>query len=404
MPKNNLKIYAIVFLALAVSCLIVYANSLPNPFIWDDEGIVLKNPYLASWANLPKAFTSDLYPGITAGSNFYRPLQTVSYIWDYHLWELEPFGYHLTNIILQALVSFLVFLFSRVILKDIKAAFAAALLFALHPVHTEAVAYISGRAEMLMAIFVLSSLLLFIRGNRGLSLAAFIGALLSKELAAVFPLVILAYLFFYQDGGRRPGAGRGLKQILPFLLIDLIYLFLRSGVLSFATIRPPALTQYPLLLRILVFPEVLFTYLKLFIVPLDLHMSWTVFRPVGLLAVSGSVLLLIAICLGCASILKNYRRGRAAAFMLAWFFIFLIPQSGLLPINAFVAEHFIYLSSISFFMLLAYALRKFLRRGVFIFAVAGFALFYGLLTYTRNFDWRDPLVFYAKILKYSPGS
>ncbi len=412
--RSKLSLFIAIFFILVLSCAAAYSNSLHNPFIWDDDALVVKNPLLGSWSNLPKAFTSDLYPGVTAGSNFYRPLQTISYMWDYHFWQLDPFGYHLSNIILQALVSFLVFLFTRIILKDTKIAFAAALLFALNPLHTEAVTYISGRAEMLMGLFLLSSLILFIRGKRLFSLLSFICGLLSKELSVVFPLVILAYIFYYSTSLRRTCRDRtlfcpynssrhDLRSVLPFFLVDLIYLILRSGLLHFATIRPPALVKYPLLLRITVFPEVVFTYLKLLFFPVNLHMSRTTIRPVNFLGFFLNWFLLGAICVACVYLLRN-KKNKNAAFMIFWSLAFFIPQSGILPINAFVAEHFIYLSSISFFILLAYALHRYLRRGLFIFSVISLALFYGMLTYARNSDWSDPLIFYSKIIKYSPDS
>ncbi|MDO8662306.1 MAG: tetratricopeptide repeat protein [Candidatus Omnitrophota bacterium] len=403
MNKSKLILFIGILFILALSCAAAYSNSVHNPFIWDDDALVVKNPLLSNWSNLPKVFTSDLYPGVTAGSNFYRPLQTISYIWDYHFWQLDPFGYHLSNIILQILVSLLVFLLTRIMLKDTKIALAAALLFALNPLHTEAVTYISGRAEMLMGLFLLASLILFIKGHRVFSLLSFICGLLSKELSVVFPLVILAYLFYYKREKLKK-ARYLLKSVLPFLIIDLIYLILRSGLLHFATIRPPALTKYPFILRVIVFPKVMLTYLKLFILPVDLHMSRTLARPVNFLSLFWSCFFLGMIFVFCAYILKNYKQRKTAAFMLCWFLIFLLPQSGILPINAFIAEHFIYLSSISVFILLAYLLRKYLRRGLFIFSVIGLALFYAMLTYTRNFDWSDPLVFYSKIIKYSPDS
>jgi tetratricopeptide (TPR) repeat protein len=95
---------------------------------------------------------------------------------------------------------------------------------------------------------------------------------------------------------------------------------------------------------------------------------------------------------------------KKAAFLFSWALIFFLPQSGLIPINAFVAEHFIYLPSISFFILVAYLLQRFLRKEVFIIVSAGLLLFYGMLTYSRNVDWKDPFVFYEKIICFSPSS
>jgi protein O-mannosyl-transferase len=191
MPKFKFSSSIIPLILLAVFCAIFYSNSLLNPFIWDDEALVVQNPIIRSPAGLLNAFTSDLYSGVDFGSNFYRPLQAVSYLWDYHFWRLDPYGYHLTNIALQILVSFLVFLFSFNFVKKREVAFGAALLFALSPLNTEAVTYISGRADMLLGLFLLSSFLLFIRGYRFFSWIAFILALLSKELAVVFPGVFI---------------------------------------------------------------------------------------------------------------------------------------------------------------------------------------------------------------------
>jgi tetratricopeptide (TPR) repeat protein len=393
----------LIIFVLAGFCLIFYSNSLQNPFIWDDEALIVRNPIIHSWQNLPRAFSSDLFAGIDFGSNFYRPLQTASYIWDYHFWQLNPYGYHLTNIILQILVSLLVFLLSYFILKNINSAVAAALLFALSPLHTEAVTYLSGRAEMLMGLFLLAALLLFIKGHRFLSWIAFIPALLSKELAVVFPLVILSYLFYYRREELKK-TGNFIKLLLPFLVIDLVYLLLRFTSLSFERVHPAALAKYPLLLRITALPEVIFTYLRLLLFPLDLHMSWKVIKPVSFWDFFSSWFLLGLICVACAYGLRPRKNNPALGFLLCWSLAFFLPQSGILPFNAFIAEHFIYLSSISFFILVAYLLHRYLGKGLFIFSVIGLGAFYGLMTFSRNFDWRDPVVFYEKIIQSSPES
>ena len=402
-PKSKLTLFVIIFLIITASCAIFYSNSLNNPFIWDDDGLITRNPIIQSFANFPRIFSSDLYFGTASGSNFYRPMQSISYMLDYHFWQLDTLGYHITNILLQALVAFLVFLFSSAVLKNRRVAFAAALLFALNPLHTEAVTYISGRAEMLMGIFLLSSLLLFMRGFSVLSWLCFIFGLLSKELAVVFPLVILSYLFCYKREERKSPSGF-LKLALPFFIIAALYLFLRVFLLNFATIRPPALTKYPLILRITVLPKVIFTYFKLLLLPVNLHMSWTLRRPVTFCGIFLSWFSLGVIYAACIRIFKYGKENKPLAFMLSWSLIFFLPQSGILPINAFLAEHFIYLSSISFFMLAAFLLNKYLRKELFIFSVIGLALFYGLLTYSRNFDWQDPIRFYSKIIKFSPES
>jgi len=414
MKKVKTGHLVIIFLSISFLCILAYYNSLTNPFIWDDEGLIVKNALIKNWRFWPKAFTNDLFFGSSSGSNFYRPLQTLSYIGDYFFWQLNPFGYHITNILLQILVSFLLFLFIFSISGNLIVAYSAVLLFAVNPLHTEAVSYISGRSDLLLGLFTLAALLVFIKSQEGgtdtqrkaylyLSLLLFILALLAKELAAIFPLVILAYLFCYQrDGFKRPRSL--IFSILPFFIIDAVYLILRLTILHFNTTKPPALTSYPFLLRVFVLPEVLLSYLKLLVFPLDLHMSRTFKLPAGIWPLLCLWFLLVIILLYLARILRDSPKYKTVSFLSLWFLLFLLPQSGMTPINAFIAEHFIYLSSISFFTLIAYALFYSLRRGIFILSLAGLVIFYLLLTVSRNAQWKYPVVFYEKLIELSPGS
>ncbi|MDD5465433.1 MAG: tetratricopeptide repeat protein [Candidatus Omnitrophica bacterium] len=407
-----MKIKFFVFILITAVCFLAYFNSLSNPFIWDDQALVVKNTLIRSARNLPLSFTNDLYFGVASGSNFYRPLQTISYIFDYHFWQLNPFGYHLTNVILQAAVSFLVFLLVFKLLANLAVSIAAASMFAASPLHTEAVTYISGRAEMLVGFFVILALLFFIRSQetfrrRSLfyifSVFSFFVALLSKEVAIVFPFIICGYAFYFLRG-RLKEKYYFVKNIAPFFLISISYLLLRLSFFKFATLRPPALANVAWFVRLSVLPKVILTYFKLLILPVNLHMNHELLRPTSIAGILIAVFFLGVILFTCWRYLKYRPENKVAAFMLFWALVFFIPQSGIFPINAFVAEHFIYLSSISFFMLLACILHKTLRRELFILSAGLFCAFYILLTAGRNFEWKNPVVFYKNIIKYSPAS
>ncbi|MDP2941526.1 MAG: tetratricopeptide repeat protein [Candidatus Omnitrophota bacterium] len=402
--KNKGKLFLNVFSLILLACLIFYANSLFNPFIWDDEGLIIKNTLIRNPQHILRVFTPDLYSSVFSSSNFYRPLQFVSFSADYRLWQLNPFGYHLTNIILQGLVSCCVFLFLLAICRKADISLAGALLFAVNPLHTEAVTYISGRADLLMGLFALLSLILFIRGRLALSLIAFALSLLSKELAVVFPAVIIAYAFFYsRENFKQPFYFT--RRIVPFIALDLAYLALRIVFLKFTPFLFGAnFLQPPFWLRMAVFPEVIFSYCKLLLLPLDLHMSRAPMESPDWARIVLLWLALSLIALFFISVLRQKKAGRNLCFMLVWALAFFLPQSGILPINAMVAEHFIYLSSISFFFLLAYLLRRYLRAGLFIFAVSGLVFFYGALTIAQNYRWRDPIAFYKRVIKFSPKS
>jgi tetratricopeptide (TPR) repeat protein len=411
--QNQTKLFLLAYFVICSCVFLAYFNTLNNPFIWDDESLVVRNPLIKKWDFLSKVFISDLYYGTTTGSNFYRPMQTLSYMGDYHFWQSDPRGYHLTNILLQTLVSFLVFLFAYLLLGNFSVCLAAGLLFAVCPIHTEVVGYISGRADMLMALFLLSSFLLFAKSQSStsarqrffflLSVASFVLALLSKELALVFPLAIFSYVYYFSRD-RQGHAAKSIKTVSPFFLASIAYVILRLSWLKFATLRPPALAKYPLLLRITVLPKVILTYLKLLILPVDLHMSWELIRPTTFFGFYVAWFSLGVLVVASAYLLRYAPKRKTTSFLLFWSLLFFLPQSGIYAINALVAEHFIYLSSISFFIALAILLHKCLRKKLFIFSLACLTAFYGSLTASRNFEWSDPVSFFKGILKFSPAS
>jgi Flp pilus assembly protein TadD len=410
--KTKLYFFGI-FLSITCLCFLGYGNSLSNPFLGDDEGLIIKHPLIRAPAFWQKAFSSDLYSGALFGSNFYRPLQTLSFIWDYQLFGLQPQGFRLTNILLQAIVSFLVFLFSLALLKKDSLAFVAALLFATSPLHTEAVSYISGRADVLLGLFLLLSLLLFFKSENSfglrkgiylfLSWCAFISGLLSKELAVVFPLVILGWVNYYARGNfKKPWYFT--TRLMPFLLISALYIFLRLSYLKFPTLDKPYLQHYSLFVRLSVLPKVIFSYFQILLLPVNLHMCRTLVRPVSLGGIAFSYILLAAVAVSCVFLL-SYRKGREKfSFLFFWVLVFFLPQSGIFPINAFIAEHFIYLASISFYLAVTVCLQRYLRKPLFIISVTALVLSYLLLTVSRNYQWRNPTIFYQQIIANSPDS
>jgi 4-amino-4-deoxy-L-arabinose transferase-like glycosyltransferase len=150
--------------------------------------------------------------------DLYRPIVILSYALNYKLGGLRPFGYHLANIFLHALNSVLVYLLAHLIFERKRPALFSALLFAIHPVHTEAVTGVVGRAELLAFLFSLSSLLMYItskeRKGYVLSLAFFLLALFSKENALILPFVLMLYdLTFRRDTSKTCPCQRLLAQM-----------------------------------------------------------------------------------------------------------------------------------------------------------------------------------------------
>ncbi len=411
--KQSIFLYAGAFFAVTLLVVLLYANTIPNPFIWDDDGLVVSNVFIRTWQNWLRVFASDLYSGTLSGSNFYRPVQMLSFMLDYRLWHLSAAGYHLTNILLHSLSSFFVFVFLLVVSGRKRVSLLAALLFAACPLHVESVAYISGRAETLMAVLVIPAFLMFVRSehSRGagrwgyyvLSLVLFIAALMAKELSGVLPLVITAWVFcFCRENFKKKWFT--LTRIFPFFLVVLAYGIMRFTVLKFSTLWEPDLAQYPFSLRLMMLPHVMVEYSKMLLVPAHLHMSRTMYRPVSPGGIALSWTMLAALIFLAAAVFYRLRGRKAPLFLLVWSGVFFLPQSGLFPINAFVAEHFIYLASVSFFYALACLFVSLPHRTARIMVIAGILCLYGVLTAGRNYEWRNPVAFYQGIVNHSPDS
>lgn len=369
----------------------VYSSALSGQFIWDDDYLIRDNKYLTSWSNLPEILSKDINSGADAVCGFYRPLQMLSYRFDYLFWKLEPAGYHLTNILLHALAAWLVFLLIEPAGGWLTALFTS-MFFLTHPVQTEAVAYISGRADLLTAVFIFSAIL-FDGQKRSLSLIAYSLALLSKESALVFPAILWAWrrLVLKEECG--------LVKLLPMLFISAVYLGLRATVLVPWIL--PAEAGALLQRAPGIFAALLGYFRALFWPWSGLHMEYgqrffnwndpSVLKGLGVFAtmIAGTAVA---------------KRKRSLMFFgLTWFWIAWIPISGLFPLFAYMAEHWLYLPSPGLFLMAGIGLSKLKVKHAVILGVAMIALL-SAMTYLQNFYWNDPVSFSRTTLKYAPGS
>jgi len=136
----------------------IYGNSLYGQFIWDDKYLIEKNITITNWSNLPRIFTEDIVSGAGRRSQSYRPFQMLTYMIDFSLWKSDVRGYHLTNVLLHILVALGIYGLIITIFKDNLLSLLTGIFFVVHPIHTEAVTYVSGRADSL-AFFVYGALL-----------------------------------------------------------------------------------------------------------------------------------------------------------------------------------------------------------------------------------------------------
>lgn len=352
---------------VAAAALIVFALSLRNGFAYDDVPAIVGDPRVTggdSWRDIVSRpyWTAD---GEALG--LYRPLVTLGFAVDWALSGGSAAWFHAVNLLWNALGSVLVFLLLRRFF-DAGAALAGALLFAVHPVHTEAVANVVGRAELMAATLSLGAGLVWL-GARGPgrvagSAALFAGALLSKESAVMVPL-LLVLLDFAAGRWRadRPELGaylrrnRGGLAALAGVLAG--WLFLRASVLGGAVptaLHPAAeVARGPLdLLRtaLTVWPE----YVRLMLFPVTLLADYSprVLLPAtewNAAAVLGMTVLIASIGGGALAVARQ--RGRTALGLL-WFPIAVLPASNLLvPIGVLLAERTLYLPSFAVAVLAA---------------------------------------------------
>src|SRR3989338_4339066 len=260
-------------LFIALITVIVFSNSLKNDFAWDDQFLIKDNPHIKNWRYLPRMFMGQLYEGDGLGSNFYRPLQLVSLAVDYRVWGLNPFGYHLTSLLLHIFNSALVYLVVYAVAMSPGIAFFTALFFSVAPAISGITFYTPARSDLLMALFVFLSLLSFLKYRRDnrkpyylASILFFILSLLSKEAAIMLPLLLLLI---------RPR----FKYLAPYLAISAIYIGLRLTLLNFSKGINPIIdysfpASVPLWSRVLTDFKIILMYLRILVFPAGLHMEW----------------------------------------------------------------------------------------------------------------------------------
>jgi Flp pilus assembly protein TadD len=219
---------------------VVFCGTLSNLFVHDDIPQVLENPYLRNPGLWTRIFTGSVWSfrGPAQRDNMYRPLQFITYWALYRLKGPNPFIYHFALLLFYAAAVWLVFRLACELLPNSLLAFAGALLWALHPLHVETVAWISALPDLGAGYFYLLAFLLFVRAERTgdsamggylLAAAAYFPALFFKEMALTFPLLLLVYWFFFP--GKLSWKGKLFRWMI-YVAPVVVYLVIRIAVLG----------------------------------------------------------------------------------------------------------------------------------------------------------------------------
>jgi len=408
--SNRHALYLAMIFAVTLA---LYWNSLYGEFIWDDRGLILDNTtYLNNWMNLYAGF----YKPFFCETNYYRPFLTGSFIIDYQLWGINSFGYHFTNLVLHIANALLVYSFIFILFHKANTALLTSLLFAAHPVQSEAVAWISGRNDLLLTFFALISIIAHLRWTcyqgwrRQLAysccLLAYGSALLTKESAIVLPLLFMLMDYFY------PGSKKNkTRDYAGIVLVSVVYYFAKSAVMGdtgialregeLVHVLSGMIVTYAYYFRMLIFP--LFQSAVPEISGSGFDNQFVIISSFCLVF---CLLMLAIICL------KRFKDISCAIF---WVIVSLIPVCGIVPLSLPALEHRLYLATVCFSMMLPLAAGRLSclqtqtkkmnkAKAIALVIAPAVLIFYSAKTVTRNAIWNNELSFWSKAVHDSPDS
>ncbi len=402
---------------LAGAVVLVYANSLQGPFVFDDNWTIRDQLYLRA---------PDLVPELYALSPP-RFLVMLSFAVTYWLAGLTPWPYHGINIALHVVNCWLVY---RLIAQWMppsadgtrpppSAVLCATLGFALTPVHTQVVSYMTGRAALLGTLWLLLTVLTYARSRRAgpgrarigwlaASLGCYVLGGFSKEITSVAPALIIAWEWWGRAEGERDARARAVWRALPYFGILAATLLYRQAALGAAAL--PVMPR-SVGINLLTQSFVTWRYALMEFVPVGLTIDHDVVQAHGW----GDPRVWLGLGLWTVAIAAAWTLRRRAPWVtlgLIWFWLVLLPDSSVIPMQDIMADHRAYLPAIGLWTLVAYgwatwqgAVRRTRPRGLARAVAGGTALALGLLafgTVHRNTIWRDPARLWREAVRVSP--
>ncbi|MBW1839869.1 MAG: tetratricopeptide repeat protein [Deltaproteobacteria bacterium] len=346
-----------------------------------------------------------------------------------HLEGLNPFGFHFSNLVYHVITVLLVFLVINALTDNIRVAFLAALLFSIHPVHTESVAYISGRRDILSTLFYLLGFYFFIRyrsssrlSYSALFLLCYLLALGSKEMAVTLPLLCFCYdmVGTLQITGIEKKAGsfkrifRAIKGVVVKYRYFYLMFFIAASYFTYykVWIKSPSQRHSfygeSILLHFLTVFKIIVHYLRLMFYPVNLTADYSyngfpiassLFDP----AVLTAILILACILYGLWRLLIT---SPLMSLGVLWWFLALLPVCQIFPHHELMAEHYLYLPSVGLFLFIALVVIKGLETGKWRTITYSFlcviVVLFSARTACRNRDWKDSVTLWEKTVKCVP--
>jgi len=370
MPNKTAFSYSLIGLILLT--LITYSPVLFNGFVGDDEVIFLKNDFYHSISNIQVLFSKDYVTDLSqfygskdgfyhgTGEWSYRPVRTASYFLDAYFYKFNPFGYHLTNLLLHTGAVVFLYLCLGLLLTSPIMAFLAAAVFSLHPLQLEVVAGLSYRTDSLAALFTFGSFYFYLKHQSAehtnrfifLSLLFYFLGIFSKESVIIYPAII----FFHGILLAKAKPGEALKRATGFAAIAVIYLGLYFFVFQNSFIGQVPFSKIPWLSRLESSGIILLHYISWLLNPLGVHLLPGLYHPsAATLATIPYIPAGIFLGLLLVFLIKNEEFRYPAIFFLIWFLLAFLPVSNIIALANPCAHRFMYFPSVGVYILLAAA-------------------------------------------------
>jgi len=407
MRKTKIILPAILIIAIVISA---FFPCLENNFIdnWDDQGYVTNNPVVKnlSFRNVELAFTSFFIAN-------YQPITILTYILEYHFFKLDPFGYHLASLILHTLNCLLVFWLIYLLAGKASIAFLTSLLFGIHPLRVESVAWVSETKDVLYAFFFLSSLVsyYYYRERKEAkyylaSLCLFILSLLSKAMAITLPLILL--LMDYLK--RRKIEKKMFTEKIPFFALSFLFGALALyAQYSIGAVRKGFLLSIMEKFTLPCYSIIFYIYKLIFPLNLSCFYPYMPTKDIFLFFYPA----IAVICLLVVIILSG-KYTRKIIFGSLFFLICILPVLQFVPIGQTIAaDRYTYIPSVGILYLFSTGFIWFFSKklkynriikATLLIAVIGITVFFSILTWQRCQVWKDSLALWDDALNKYPYS
>lgn len=433
MKRHNFPILLIATISIAI-----YANTLKNGFVFDDEATIVNNTLIKNLNNLPKLFEKKEYFA-RSGELSYRPVVTFTYFLDYSLHGLKPWGYHLTNLLLHTINGVLIYLFLTLMQKHSERHYPTlqgksnkiptiitnlplllSLLFVTHPVLTETVNAISFREDLLVLLFYMSTLNIYLKirvatDNKYLtsiwyffSCLLYIFSLLSKEMAISLPLIVFCYEWIYADKKNKISPLMINPYLLGYISIAFFYSYLRF--FYFYNLRESPIQPWSITGRLLTEPWLILDYIKLTLLPVSLSSDYRLVQ-VSALSFPSFFLPIALTCIVFILFVGKFNKG--ITFGTLFFVIALMPVYNIIPLSHPFAERYLYLPTVGFILVLGeiiynvFQSRHLNLKAQYLCAIISIAIMFfsfSSLVIKRNRIWENEYSLWLDIIKKQPNN